>query len=393
MNTEKRMRLDHWLSVLVSVLVNAALFTAMIFYISFEPSRDTPPSKTMVIEASVPEEITEMEIEIIDDLSELSHATDETNHWNHFDHVEIDFEMPPEVVDTASAANLDILAGLLTDIVSPITMLGAGHGVPAGGGIRGFGDEGGSGNDLVGTLYDLKRNRDGEARRFSFSPDLRRMIDAGFSGPTMRDFYRVPKQLRLSHLFIPRTPADGAPEAFGVADYMEPRGWVVHYQGYIQPSVPGSFRFVGDFDDVIIVMINGQVVLESNWGAPATDWRPQQTFRHPGLLGRNLVYGDWIQIDNRPHRIDLIIGENPGGHVGGLLLVQNEKGQYREAANGRPILPLFTLHPFRRNDVDRFSTSSFELELNNVPFFGLPMRPAASGTPAINDDLVHIELL
>ncbi len=393
MNVENRMKLDHWMSVGISVLVNAALFAAIVFYMTHEPHRTTPQMVTKVIEASVPEEIVDLEVEIIKDLSEMISPDEFVTFKDPFFELDNSFDPEPELVDTPATADLDQLALLLTDIVSPLSLLGAEHGVPAGGGIRGFGGEGGSGNDLVGTLYDLKRNRAGEARRFSFSPDLRRMIDAGFSGEVMHNFYRVPKQLRLSHLFIPRTPADGAPEAFGVADYMEPRGWVVHYQGYIQPSAPGTFRFVGDFDDVIIVMIDGEVVLESNWGQPATDWRPQQRFNHRGLLSRNLVYGDWVPLQNRPHRIDLIIGENPGGHVGGLLLVQNQQTRYRETENGRPVLPLFTLHPFRQSDLDRFSASTFELELERVPLFGMPMRPAPPPGPVMNDDLVHIELL
>lgn len=359
MNHKTRLRRDHALSIAVSVLLNGALFTAMLLLITFEPDDHRDIQPTLIIDPTPQEDVKELEKQIIEELNETPPPDTYTDFIDPSAPDEPVLEDIPEVVSTPETQNLDQIARLLSDIASPVTLLGLGSGVPAGGGSSGFGGEGGASTDLVGTLYDLKRTSKGEPRNFNFSADLRALIDARFSGKALDNVFRIPKQLRLSHLFVPSMSANAGPESFGVAELMQPRGWVVHYQGHIQPSIPGTYRFVGDFDDVILVMIDGEVVMESNWGSPATDWRPAEAVpSHPGLRNRRLMYGDWIRLGNSPRRIDIIVGENPGGHVGGHLMVQEKNTRYRETAAGRPILPLFTLHPLQKADYERFAASN-----------------------------------
>lgn len=394
MNKSHPHRKDHLISLAVSCLLNGFLLFAMMWFLVSTPQPPPPLSTLLVLEPEQPLQIEDPEEVFVEPATDP--LLDTETPFRDFE-ISMEMDLALDVTDPVPMPgnpDLNQLAALLSDIASPVSMIGLTSGVPAGGGATGFGGSGGSSADLVGTLWDLKRDSRGNNRRISFNQDLRRMLDADFSGPEMRDFFRVPRQVFLSHLFVPIIRAESGPEAFGVADQMEPRGWVIHYQGYIQPQVPGTFRFVGEFDDVILVRIDGQVVLESNWGGRATDWRPQEPLRgRRGLRSRDLVYGDWIQLENRPHRIEIVIGENPGGHVGGLLLVQDQNQTYRQTPSGHPILPLFTLHPFTAEDLARIEQKNFEIETRRVPLFGIHRtQPQPARAPRNDDDLIRITL-
>ena len=44
-------------------------------------------------------------------------------------------------------------------------------------------------------------------------------------------------------------------------------------------------------------------------------------------------------------KIDILVGERPGGHIGGVLLVEQRGKKYEERSDGSPIIPLFSLYP------------------------------------------------
>ena len=235
--------------------------------------------------------------------------------------------------------------------------------------------------DLTGTLYDLKRNGAGQSRAVDFTRDMRALVEARFSNKALKQFYRVPKPLYLSHLLQPYIPAEQGPEAFGVGKLMEPRQWIVHYTGQFQCLMAGRYRFVVDFDDILLVFVNGRLVLEAGWGEPVSDWRPQENVgtdlcytTHP------LVYGDWVELlPLKPTRIDIVIGENPGGWMGGLLLVEQEGRTYRRDAAGRAVLPLFALQPL---------TETERASLRQFPGFAIEERTPIMG---IRSDMAFLE--
>lgn len=235
--------------------------------------------------------------------------------------------------------------------------------------------------DLTGTLYDLKRNGAGQSRAVDFTRDMRALVEARFSNKALKQFYRVPKPLYLSHLLQPYIPAEQGPEAFGVGKLMEPRQWIVHYTGQFQCLMAGRYRFVGDFDDILLVFVNGRLVLEAGWGEPVSDWRPQENVgtdlcytTHP------LVYGDWVELlPLKPTRIDIVIGENPGGWMGGLLLVEQEGRTYQRDAAGRAVLPLFALQPL---------TETERASLRQFPGFAIEERTPIMG---IRSDMAFLE--
>lgn len=244
--------------------------------------------------------------------------------------------------------------------------------------------------DLVGTMYDLKRNASRQPRDVHFEENLRQLVDARFSKQALREYYRVPKQLYLSHLFIPYMPADKGPAAFGVEKLMEPRQWIIHYAGEMQTLLSGRYRFVGEFDDILLVFVNGNLVLEAGWGNPITDWRPtDHVGQHPCFTTHALVYGDWFELPPlKPARIDIVIGENPGGMMGGLLLVQQEHQDYAYAENGRPILPLFAVQPLTEEEQAIVRSVSGFAVADRTPIMGTQQDIVRRKTKSENDDVI-----
>ena len=127
----------------------------------------------------------------------------------------------------------------------------------AGGGAALFGYDKRAEGDLVGTLYDLKRDGNGGNRECDYTRDVRSLVEARFSPKALKGFYRVPKPLYLSRLLLPYTAAGEAPKVFGVEGKMDARQWIIHYTGRFQHYLPGRYRFAGDFDDILLVFVDG----------------------------------------------------------------------------------------------------------------------------------------
>lgn len=250
-----------------------------------------------------------------------------------------------------------------------------------------FGAASGAGGDLIGTLYDFKRTPSGKARELNFPQNIRSILDRGFSSRAFRDFFTVPKPIYFNYLLMNKISASEGPKAFGAEEYMEPSQFIIHYHGEIQAPASGNYRFVGEFDDILLVLIDGKVVLEAGWGQKVSEWQPIEFVnQHACYTGHPLVYGSWVEFSAaKPRRIDMIIGEEPGGYIGGLLMIQREGIHYQTVENGRPLLPLFTVQPLTAKD--RLSIASFgvwRFDPNPPPVMG---RRRDVKLSAVNDEV------
>ena len=268
---------------------------------------------------------------------------------------------------------------------------GAGGGFGSGNGIGGatgfapvtfFGKRGGDG--LAGTLYDLKQ--DGDRKPIEYNPNdyaaiVAKAAERKFAPTAMKEYYHASQQMSFTFLTVPYMAAEEGPKAFNVEKEVQPRGWYVHYTGVINPPVNGEWRFVGNFDDALVVYINNKCVFDGSWlnignfGEKTPDPEIKQPFGGPPVLTptQHCYAGKWVRL-NGPAKIDIVVGERPGGRVGGLLLVQNKKGKYRERPDGSPILPVFTTTKPDVGDISRMkqfisTKPEFELELDNIPVF------------------------
>ncbi|MCH8526447.1 MAG: terpene cyclase/mutase family protein [Kiritimatiellae bacterium] len=124
MNIQKRTKLEHYLSVFISVLVNGGLFAAMLIYITFDTEQDQNLQQTMVIDPVDQEVIDEVEEEIVEEVTEMQEMQDFTDFQDFDAQIDTDFEPEQEVVNAPTDTDINQLTELLSDIASPVVMSG-----------------------------------------------------------------------------------------------------------------------------------------------------------------------------------------------------------------------------------------------------------------------------
>ena len=211
-----------------------------------------------------------------------------------------------------------------------------------------FGRSERQGATLIGIFYDLKQTQQRESvpnAGQNYTPSLDEFVVSGFDETLLNRFFRAALPLYTTQLAIPMMSADGAPKAFGVENVVKPSYWAVHYKAQISPPTDGTYRFVGNFDDLLVVAINRKVVLEGN--RPDTQfvklgWK-EATDKGPRVAANHLAkYGDWIDLKaGQPVDIDILIGERPGGQFHGVILYEKKGETYPRDPNGEALLPLF----------------------------------------------------
>lgn len=209
---------------------------------------------------------------------------------------------------------------------------------------------------LIGILYDLKQTQRHEPvpdYAKNYAPALDAFLVSGLDESLLNRYFRAPLPLYTTQLVIPRMSAQAAPRAFGVENEVEPRYWLIHYKGQISPPEDGTYRFVGNFDDVLVIAINRRVVLDGcrpNTKLPLLGWT-EPADKGPEVAANELArYGDWLDLKaDQPVDIDILIGERPGGVFHGVILYEQKGRSYPLDAKGHAVLPLFQLaaHPMR----------------------------------------------
>ncbi len=346
------------------VLLSVALLLLL------RPSRALPPAATAPVEIVEPD-VVDRDLDPPEPPEVVNFDADTPNNdvaLPGLEDVAVETDVPVEQASVQPAPETTVLMTR-----SPIVL----RGVRAGpGGMMGvsFGVGDGSAlvSDMVGRMIDLKKDGAGNPRNADFRADVKRLLDAGFSAEALAAFHCPTNRLYLNKLVVPAQPAEDGPKAFRCEGEVEPRRWIAHYEGRLNPQRSGRYRFVGHFDDLLVVQVDGRCVLDAYWpmhdvyrngGVSAiTGWRPDTSApefeRHASFSGQNLTYGDWIDLEaGRSVRIDLTIGEEPGGVVGGVLLVEEEGQAYETAADGRKILPPFStsrLSPEERRAMEEF---------------------------------------
>lgn len=286
--------------------------------------------------------------------------------------------------------------------ISPVSMTGVSgsnrpHGLGPGDG-GGFGTQikgNGSGNGykdcLIGVIVDLKRDGEGKSRSLNYWRDVQSLVDGNFSAKAMGEFFVLPRKVALTHMFIPTQPAENGPKAFGVDDLMKPMGWVAYYTGKIVPGRKMRCRFIGYFDDLLLIRVNGNVVLDCSWmnhaGAKGevTGWESPERKEagkwgtdHPDAprAGSYFAFGDWFDADpQQPIQLDLVIGERPGGQIGGAVMIEEEGVEYeKEQGTGRPIWPIFASRPLGLKSKEKLEDFNKYAIGTDSPPFNAPKR-------------------
>lgn len=260
-------------------------------------------------------------------------------------------QMDALVVDsaTASSPRLNASPGAST-ITSNVFKQGGGGGQGGSGGGTGSGIGRGSGkgttffgaaqkfdNSLEGRFFDLKQSPARVATPGSpggplGNTILKEFVESGFDEVKFGNKYYSPSiHLFASHIFIPTIPATLGPKFFNVEKTVKPNAYIIHYKGLVAPPASGTYRFMGSADDWLAVALDGKVVFEGSLqDGIFTSWKTSSDG------------GDWIDWkSNDFKRLDIVIGERPGGVSHFWLFIQEQGREYAKGGNGRPVLPVF----------------------------------------------------
>ncbi len=123
MKAKTRNKLDHSMSIIVSMAVNGLLFMALLTYIQMSAEPDTNLNKTIVIEPTEQEILDEVKQEVVEEIREPDEIQQQLDYaMDDFSPTEITTES--EVVDTTTPTDINEMTQLLSDIASPVVMSG-----------------------------------------------------------------------------------------------------------------------------------------------------------------------------------------------------------------------------------------------------------------------------
>ena len=130
----------------------------------------------------------------------------------------------------------------------------------------------------------------------------------------LKGYYKAKEKLMAYQVFIPPGKADEAPKAFGVEKEVKPTRWIVYYEAMVLPPKTGRYRFRGRADDVLLVRWDGQLVYD---GSLPNCFVDESVFKEP----------KWIEMKRGvPIKMEVIIGEQPGGFFFARLLIEHDPG-------------------------------------------------------------------
>ncbi|MBP3302803.1 MAG: hypothetical protein J6L64_06715 [Opitutales bacterium] len=265
--------------------------------------------------------------------------------------------------------------------------IGPGQGVGIGGGrnfVSGpFGIKHTTLPSLKGTLFDLKRSRDGKITYCTTEADnagkrkdeLHKaigMLDNSFDVKKLTQrYFEAGTKLNANQVYIYKDfetknaiRAEAATAAFADEEGKPPfdaPGWLVVYTGDITPPETGEYRFVGMGDDVLIVGLDRKTVFYAYWPGeghgsavrePAgSNWEPKNHTKtdgkgsgNGGTVQNHLFKGSWMKLQKgRKYKICIAFGEGAGGYAGAVLGIE-KKGERDENSPDAPY-SIFKLGP------------------------------------------------
>ncbi|MEN8254380.1 MAG: hypothetical protein ABFR33_02815 [Verrucomicrobiota bacterium] len=246
-----------------------------------------------------------------------------------------------------------------------------------------FGSGQSIGNDFEGTLYDLKRDRQGRDLNLAddqFMNTVRKFLRSGWNPAKLGRYYRSPKKLYTTHFMIPLTPTSIATDAYGEPG-MSGYHFMLIYKGQLvcPPSYPNgiTFRFWGIGDAYAAVRVGDKDVFVAGWESHRNNyfnwWQSNSGRTLTYFLGnQKMIVGDWITLEpNKPVEMQVLFGEYKGGTFTLMLNVEVQGEEYERNRQAGPILPAFKTADFTRDQLDTIHVNLPEGEscLTNGPVF------------------------
>lgn len=206
------------------------------------------------------------------------------------------------------------------------------------------------------------------ARNGKFKEVFSKVVRRRFNASSMSKYYKSEKSLSFTHLVISEMNADAATKAFDVQNEVQPSGWAIVYEAELNPSEEGYYRFVGRFDDVLLVYVGARLILDGSYSDLGGDMRKGEVVPGQSLINVPMRASRYIRI-KKGTKLRIVIGEVPGGLMGGGLFIQKKGETYKKNSDGQPILPPFTTEPLREEDKNRLRDMAYPIEVDKVPVF------------------------
>ena len=189
--------------------------------------------------------------------------------------------------------------------------------------------------------------------REGFTDVVQRFIKKDFDKKVLAPFFSSAKKLYTPTLMVPPMLSSMGPLAYGEPD-IPGCVFLIHYEGEIVYPEDLTFRFRGSSGDVLFVGIDRKLVLNACWNPDEATYCSWYLGKGPDhrkhMLGlKTGAVGEWITLKaGEPRRIDILMGENPGGGMLAMLVVEVQGVEYERNSYGAPILPAFkTAEPTR----------------------------------------------
>jgi hypothetical protein len=222
----------------------------------------------------------------------------------------------------------------------------------------------GGGNGFAGYFYDLKQTPDHVSTNMNADKEqgvLKQFFKNGWNEDDWATKYlKSPKPLFTNELMVPLRYSSDGPKAYGLGDVCKPGYWCAVYHLQVNATQSGNFRVAGYGDDFLVVRVDGQIVLDSGWFAPVTDFKREKIYPSTWLKRPSPGRPDYCQtVVGTPFHldmgdavtIDVLIGDaDPGGPTGqgrcGYFLFLLKDGKdYDKDAEGVPLLPALQVQP------------------------------------------------
>ena len=236
---------------------------------------------------------------------------------------------------------------------------GGGGGNGTGAGVTLFGFHDATVGGLPGRMYDLKQTSGRQPTGMDntiYGQVVGDFIKSGMHESKFRGYYKAAKPLYAPYLCVPEINAELAPQAFDVQNEVQPRQWMGLYKGTVKAPESGTFRFVGNGDDILFVKFDSRKVLNGNLdskgqlGGDAADkmlgvkTERRYDYHWPKSGDRLIAEGEAFTVEaGQSYPIEIIIGEWPGGYSHFILLIEKVGEDYAKTEDGAPILPVFRM--------------------------------------------------
>jgi hypothetical protein len=259
----------------------------------------------------------------------------------------------PDVNATVSLPTVDLSApSTSTDLMGAVTVASVPSGLDGSisgrngitgvsalplSGLTPFGFTNSSAPGLRGRLYDFKQTSGRQAVRSDIAKIYDDFFAQGWNESVFRKYYHATNEVIGTQFFIPVMHATDGPAAFGVEKEVQPSFFGVLYKGRVTAPRSGTFRFIGQGDDIVAVRFDGKNVFYHAAGGSGAgllairnkyfqdtsdEAANASTIGYPGV-------GQWFTVEQgKSYDMEVLLSEVPGGLCLFYLLIEEKGANY-----------------------------------------------------------------